>query len=78
MNQWQMLEYFCKIAKNYIESLDEEGLNYDLLKFQIDEHGICCSDNELLNIFKNNCNINKNDLYQIIENINLKYCNNFN
>lgn len=78
MNQWQMLEYFCKIAKNHIESLDEDGLNYDLLKFQIDEHGICCSDNELINIFKNNCNINKNDLYQIIENINLKYCNNFN
>ena len=55
MNQWKMLDFFCEIAKENIETLDETDLNYDLLKYQIDEQGPCCSDYELLEAFEANC-----------------------
>jgi hypothetical protein len=74
MNQWKMLDFFCEIAKENIETLDETDLNYDLLKYQIDEQGPCCSDYELLEAFEANCKLDKNALYPIVEKICSEYC----
>ncbi len=76
MNGWKKLELFSTISKKHIESLDQTGLEYNLLKYGIDNNGPCCSDHDLLNAFKNaiTSSMNESDLYQAIEHICMEYC----
>jgi len=76
MNGWKKLELFSTISKKHIESLDQTGLEYNLLKYGIDNNGPCCSDHDLLNAFKDaiNSSMNESDLYQAIEHICMEYC----
>ncbi len=76
MNGWKKLELFSTISKKHIESLDQTGLEYNLLKYGIDNNGPCCSDHALLHAFKDaiNSSVNESDLYQTIETICEEYC----
>ena len=76
MNGWKKLELFSTISKKHIESLDQTGLEYNLLKYGIDNNGPCCSDHDLLNALKDaiNSSMNESDLYQAIEHICMEYC----
>ena len=76
MNGWKKLELFSTISKKHIESLDQTGLEYNLLKYGIDNNGPCCSDHDLLNAFKDaiTSSMNESDLYQAIEHICMEYC----
>lgn len=76
MNGWKKLELFSTISKKHIESLDQTGLEFNLLKYGIDNNGPCCSDHDLLNAFKNaiTSSMNESDLYQAIEHICMEYC----
>ena len=71
---------FGECAKKFIPNLDEDGLEYDLLKYDIDEQGPVCSDNTLLTIFQNNMNpsVSDSELYPIIEQICLEYAKEMN
>ena len=73
MRKMQMLNRFCEIAKEFISTLDEEGLEYDFLcnQVDIDKQGPCCSDSKLIHLFRDNIKseISENELYQLIGNI---------
>ena len=66
---------FEECAKKFIPNLDEIGLEYDLLKYDIDEQGPICSDNTLLSIFRNNIHpsVSDNELYPLIEQICIEF-----
>ena len=73
MKKLIMLSRFCEIAKEFIPTLDEEGLEYDFMCNQVDinEQGPCCSDSKLIHLFRDNIKseISENELYQLIGNI---------
>ena len=56
MKKLIMLSRFCEIAKEFIPTLDEEGLEYDFMCNQVDinEQGPCCSDSKLIHLFRDN------------------------
>ena len=66
---------FGECAKRFIPNLDEDGLEYDLLKYDIDDRGPICSDSVLLSAFRDNIDppISENDLYAIIEKICMEF-----
>jgi hypothetical protein len=66
---------FGECAKRFIPNLDEDGLEYDLLKYDIDDQGPICSDSVLLSAFRDNIDppILENDLYAIIEKVCMEY-----
>ena len=66
---------FGECAKRFIPNLDENGLEYDLLKYDIDDQGPVCSDSTLLSVFRNNINpsMPDNELYSVIEKVCLEY-----
>ena len=76
LNEWQMLTLFAQIAGDHIKNLDVDGLNYDLLKYRIDESGPICGDSQLMEAFENNCELTSNKLYEIIESVCLDFVNN--
>lgn len=72
-----MISKFCKIAKEFIPALNEEGLKNAFINTNtdIDEEGPCCSDTKLMNLFRYNINskISDDQLYGLIYNICIKF-----
>ena len=72
-----MISKFCKIAKEFIPALNEEGLKNAFIntKTDIDEEGPYCSDTKLMNLFRYNINskISDDQLYGLIYNICIKF-----
>lgn len=77
MNQFKLLELFCKSAKKFMPEIDEVDLEYNLLKYQIDELGVNCSDGALLQAFEGLTDRGQNEIYQLLEQIYLDYVKNF-
>jgi len=75
MNGMSKVILFGECAKRFIPNLDEDGLEYDLLKYDIDNQGPICSDSALLSAFRDNINppIPDNDLYPIIEKVCMEF-----
>ena len=75
MNGISKVILFGECAKRYIPNLDEDGLEYDLLKYDIDDQGPICSDSVLLSAFRDNIDppIPYNDLYSIIEKVCMEF-----
>ena len=72
-----MISKFCKIAKEFIPAINEEGLKNSFIntKTDIDEEGPCCSDSKLMNLFRSNIKytISDDKLYGLIYNICIKF-----
>lgn len=77
MKGFKLNELFAKCAKEVIPNIDEGGVEYDMLPYDIDEHGPICSDSVLMTVFRNNIteHITDNELYKLIEQVCLVYTN---